>query len=90
MTLLNQAVLLAGINDSVACQTDLAETLFQQGVLSYYLHLPDPISGTHHFYVDKEAAIDLHNEMHARLPGYLVPKLVKEVAGESGKTLIFG
>lgn len=89
-TLLNQAVLLAGINDSVACQTDLAEALFEQGVLPYYLHLPDPISGTHHFYIDNAAAVDLHNEIHARLPGYLVPRLVKEVAGEPGKSLIFG
>ena len=89
-TMLNQAVLLSGINDSVERQTDLALTLFDQGVLPYYLHLPDPISGTHHFYLDEATAMDLHAKIHARLPGYLVPRLVKEIAGEPGKRLISG
>ena len=71
-------------------QINLAANLFQQGVLPYYLHLPDPISGTHHFYIDEPTAMDLHAKIHARLPGYLVPRLVKEIAGEAGKRLISG
>ena len=86
--LLNQAVLLKGINDSADAQCALAETLFDQGVLPYYLHLLDRVQGTHEFEVDAACLSGLQAAMHARLPGYLMPRLVREIAGAPGKTLL--
>jgi EF-P beta-lysylation protein EpmB len=85
-TLLNQAVLLRGINDSVAALADLCERGFQGGVLPYYLHQLDRVAGAAHFEIDDTRALDLHAQLAARLPGYLVPRLVREVAGAPGKT----
>jgi EF-P beta-lysylation protein EpmB len=85
VTLLNQAVLLGGINDSVDALTDLSEALFDTGVLPYYLHLLDPVSGAAHFEVSGDEAKRLHHELTSRLPGYLVPKLVREVPGAPAK-----
>lgn len=82
---LNQAVLLAGVNDSIATQAALWETLFEAGVLPYYLHLLDRVAGAGHFEVPEARARILHEELRARLPGYLVPRLVREVAGEPYK-----
>lgn len=87
--LLNQAVLLRGVNDSVAAQTALSEALFAAGVLPYYLHMLDHAAGTAHFAVDEERARTLYRTLHARLPGYLVPRLVSEIPGEAAKTLLF-
>ena len=84
-TLLNQAVLLAGVNDSVDALADLSETLFDAGVLPYYLHMLDPVEGAAHFEVPEEKARFLHTELIARLPGYLVPRLVREVEGAPAK-----
>jgi len=84
-TLLNQAVLLKGINDSVAALVNLSETLFKSGTLPYYLHLLDRVAGAAHFEVDEPIALNLINEIQRRLPGYLVPKLVREVAGKAHK-----
>lgn len=81
LTLLNQAVLLAGVNDSAAAQQELAERLFECATLPYYLHLPDPVAGTQHFRVRLPEARDILYRVRARLPGYLVPRLVKERAG---------
>ncbi len=81
VTLLNQTVLLAGINDSARVQQALAETLYGQGVLPYYLHLPDRVTGTHHFAVATEKARSILEDLRRRLPGYLVPRLVREEAG---------
>ncbi|NKC00246.1 MAG: EF-P beta-lysylation protein EpmB [Pseudomonadales bacterium] len=86
--LLNQSVLLRGVNDTIEAQVDLQSATFAQGVLPYYLHLPDPIAGTHHFFVDEQAGQALHREMQAKLPGYLVPRLVKEIAGEPNKLIV--
>lgn len=86
--LLNQSVLLKGVNDDAETQIELSEGLFAQGVLPYYLHLPDPIAGTQHFFVEQAAGIVIHEAMQRSLPGYLTPKLVKEVAGEAHKLLI--
>lgn len=88
VTLLNQAVLLAGVNDSVDAQCELGESLFAAGVLPYYLHLLDRVHGAAHFEVDASTATATMDAMRARLPGYLVPRLVREIAGESSKTLI--
>ncbi|HEY5802368.1 MAG TPA: EF-P beta-lysylation protein EpmB [Lysobacter sp.] len=84
-TLLNQAVLLRGVNDSVDALADLSERGFAAGVLPYYLHQLDRVQGSAHFEIDDETALRLHRELAARLSGYLVPRLVREVAGDTGK-----
>jgi L-lysine 2,3-aminomutase len=84
-TLLNQSVLLAGVNDSAASLAQLSESLFAARVLPYYLHLLDKVQGAAHFDVDESRALDLHRELTARLPGYLVPRLVREVSGAPAK-----
>jgi len=84
-TLLNQSVLLRGVNDSVDALTDLSERLFETGVLPYYLHQLDPVAGAAHFSVDDARAIELIDGVAGRLPGYLVPRLVREVPGEAAK-----
>ena len=85
VTLLNQTVLLRGVNDSVGAQADLSESLFEAGVLPYYLHMLDPVAGAAHFDVPEEEAKDLYRNLMARLPGYLVPRLVREVPGAPAK-----
>ena len=84
-TLLNQAVLLRGVNDSVAALAALSERGFAAGVLPYYLHQLDRVAGTAHFEVPDETARQLHAGLSAHLSGYLVPRLVREVAGDPGK-----
>lgn len=86
MTLLNQTVLLRGVNDSLETLISLSETLGDHGILPYYLHVLDHVKGAQHFHVDDGAAMGLAAEMLARLPGFLVPRLVREVAGETSKT----
>jgi L-lysine 2,3-aminomutase len=86
--LLNQSVLLRGVNDSVASLVELSESLFAAGVLPYYLHQLDRVQGAAHFEVADAIAHALHAGMHARLPGYLVPRLVREEPGAAGKTLL--
>ncbi len=83
--LLNQAVLLKGVNDSVDALADLCERGHRAGVLPYYLHQLDRVSGAAHFEVDDATALALHRDLATRLSGYLVPKLVREVAGDPGK-----
>ncbi len=84
-TLLNQAVLLKGVNDSVEALCALGERGYRTGVLPYYLHQLDRVQGAAHFEVDDATARRLHAGMAARLSGYLVPRLVREVAGDPGK-----
>lgn len=86
VTLLNQAVLLSGVNDSSTVLEDLSRGLFAFGTLPYYLHLLDPVRGAAHFDVDVDKARGLLGELAARLPGYLVPRLVREESGRPGKT----
>ena len=83
--LLNQAVLLRGVNDSVDALADLCERGYAAGVLPYYLHQLDRVHGVTHFEVPDDRARALHAALAARLPGYLVPKLVREVPGDPGK-----
>ena len=85
-TLLNQSVLLKGVNDSADKLTVLCRKLFEQGVLPYYLHQLDHANGVAHFEVDDDTARALVAEVRSKLPGYLVPKLVREIAGEKSKT----
>lgn len=85
ITLLNQFVLLCGINDSAETLITLSQQLFSLGVLPYYLHLLDPVQGAAHFSVSAEKGKQLIHRMTERLPGYLVPKLVREVPGKPAK-----
>jgi EF-P beta-lysylation protein EpmB len=84
-TLLNQTVLLRGVNDSADALSELSEALFAAQVLPYYLNLLDPVAGSAHFDVPEAEALDLMGRLRARLPGYLVPKLVREVPGAPSK-----
>lgn len=84
-TLLNQAVLLRGVNDSIEALQALSERSFAAGVLPYYLYQVDRVEGVAHFEVDDDIAKDLHAQLTARLSGYLVPKLVREISGDSSK-----
>jgi len=86
--LLNQSVLLRGINDATDTLATLSERLFDCGVLPYYLHLLDPVSGAAHFDVAETVGRRLIEELRARLPGYLVPRLVRETPGELSKTVV--
>lgn len=85
---LNQSVLLKGINDDPNSLIHLSERLFEFKVLPYYLHLLDPVIGAHHFDVSDNKAKQLMLEIQKTLPGFLVPRLVREVDGEASKTLI--
>jgi EF-P beta-lysylation protein EpmB len=88
ITLLNQSVLLKGVNDSVTALAALSERLFETGVLPYYLHLLDRVTGASHYDVTEAQALVLIEELRNTLPGYLVPKLVREVPGEGAKSLV--
>ena len=90
VTLLNQSVLLKGINDNVTALADLSEALFETHVLPYYLHVLDNVQGAAHFDMPEARALQLHRELTARLPGYLVPKLVREIAGAPAKSAVVG
>ena len=83
--LLNQAVLLRGVNDSVDALAALSERGFRAGVLPYYLHQLDRVAGVAHFEVDDAHARALHAGLAVRLSGYLVPRLVREIPGDTGK-----
>jgi L-lysine 2,3-aminomutase len=86
---LNQSVLLAGVNDNAQTLAALSQRLFDGGVLPYYLHQLDRVAGAAHFAVPDSTAVALHESLLGCLPGYLVPRLVREIAGASGKTPIF-
>ncbi|MDO6709479.1 EF-P beta-lysylation protein EpmB [Aliiglaciecola sp. 2_MG-2023] len=86
VTLLNQSVLLAGVNDTAESQIGLSERLFEAGVMPYYLHMLDKVKGASHFDVSENQAREIMAEMIKRLPGFLVPKLVREIGGQPGKT----
>lgn len=88
VTLLNQAVLLKGVNDELSTQIALSEALFKAGILPYYLHLLDRVQGTAHFEVDLKRAKKLYRELSHHLPGYLLPKFSQEIAGLAAKQLI--
>lgn len=90
ITVFNQAVLLKGVNDHVQILTDLSYRLFDAGVLPYYLHVLDKVKGAHHFDLNPQDIDFLYQGLLANLPGYLVPKLVREIAGEKNKTPLFG
>lgn len=86
--LLNQSVLLRDINDRVDTLKQLSEKLFEIGILPYYLHLVDQVPGVLHYDVSEREAVVLMRELMTQLPGYLVPRLVRETPGEPSKSLI--
>lgn len=86
ITVLNQAVLLRGINDNADTLTELSERLINLGVIPYYLHQLDRVAGTAHFEVCEETGRELIAELRQRLPGYAVPQFVREIPGEASKT----
>lgn len=88
VSLLNQAVLLRNINDSVETLAQLSEKLIDFGVLPYYLHLLDRVKSAAHFEVQERESLMLMRELSRRLPGYLVPRLAREEAGMPAKTLV--
>ncbi|MDR5898149.1 EF-P beta-lysylation protein EpmB [Halomonas vilamensis] len=85
-TLLNQSVLLRGVNDDVTTLATLSERVFEAGILPYYLHVLDPVQGAAHFDVDDEQARELLAGLRDVLPGFLLPRLVREIPGEASKT----
>lgn len=85
---LNQAVLMRGINDEVDALADLSESLIDLGVMPYYLHQLDRVAGAAHFEVPEHRGLELIAQLQARLPGYAVPRYVREVPGATGKTPI--
>lgn len=88
ISLLNQSVLLRGVNDNSDCLCDLSEKLFDAGILPYYLHQLDKVQGAAHFAISDTRACELMRDLLARLPGFLVPKLTREIAGQTSKTPI--
>ncbi len=90
ITVLNQAVLLKGVNDSAQTLIDLSYRLFEARVMPYYLHVLDKVKGAQHFDLESSKIDDIYRDVLANLPGYLVPKLVREIAGEKNKTPLFG
>jgi EF-P beta-lysylation protein EpmB len=89
ITLLNQSVLLRGVNDDAQQLAALSEALFECSVLPYYLHLLDRVSGAAHFDIDQTIAVQILDRLRRLLPGYLVPRLVREVPGGSYKIPIY-
>jgi len=87
--LLNQSVLLGGVNDNVAALSELSRALFDVGVTPYYLHMLDPVAGSAHFTVPRTRARALMRQLRAELPGYLVPRLVREDPGALSKTPVY-
>ncbi|OXX56388.1 EF-P beta-lysylation protein EpmB [Vibrio sp. V12_P9A6T4] len=86
VTLLNQGVLLKGVNDSVDAQVALSETLFDAGILPYYLHVLDKVQGAAHFFVSDQKAKEIMAGVIERVSGYLVAKLTREIGGRASKT----
>ncbi|KGQ26248.1 lysine 2,3-aminomutase [Gallibacterium anatis CCM5995] len=86
VTLLNQSVLLKGINDDAHILKALNDKLFATGILPYYLHLLDKVEGASHFWIDDEQALAIYRQLITLSSGYLVPKLAREIAGEKSKT----
>ncbi|PLL97797.1 EF-P beta-lysylation protein EpmB, partial [Klebsiella michiganensis] len=86
VTLLNQSVLLRGVNDNAHTLADLSNALFDAGVMPYYLHVLDKVQGAAHFMVSDEEARTIMRELLTLISGYLVPKLAREIGGEPSKT----
>jgi len=89
ITVFNQSVLLKGVNSTAQTLMDLSEKLFSHGIIPYYLHLLDQVSGSADFMLEKSQAIELYKILAANLPGYLLPKFVEDIPGQFNKQLIY-
>ena len=88
VVLLNQSVLLKGVNNQAECLKQLSQKLFSIGILPYYLHLLDRVEGASHFFIEDTEALTIYRELQKITSGYLVPKLAREIGGEPNKTLV--
>ncbi|UDG81378.1 L-lysine 2,3-aminomutase [Candidatus Profftia lariciata] len=88
VTLLNQSVLLRGVNNNANTLANLSKALFNSGIMPYYLHMLDKVQGTAHFMVLENEACIIMQELITKIPGYMVPKLTRDIDGERSKTLI--
>ena len=88
VVLLNQSVLLKGINNQAECLKQLSHKLFSIGILPYYLHLLDRVEGASHFFIEDAEALTIYRKLQKITSGYLVPKLAREIGGEPNKTLV--
>lgn len=86
--LFNQSVLLKGVNDRAETLAELSERLFSANIIPYYIHMLDPVKGAHHFKVERQRAIDIYTQLSELLPGFLLPKLVEEIAGARAKQMV--
>jgi EF-P beta-lysylation protein EpmB len=86
--LLNQSVLLRGVNDDVETLAELCERLADLRVVPYYLHQLDRVAGAAHFEVSEARGRDLVAQLRARLSGYAVPRYVRETAGAASKLIL--
>ena len=86
VTLLNQSVLLRGVNDNAQTLANLSNALFDAGVMPYYLHVLDKVQGAAHFMVSDDEARRIMRELLTLVSGYMVPKLAREIGGEPSKT----
>lgn len=87
-TLLNQSVLLRGVNNSAEALEELSRRLFECGVLPYYVHQLDTVKGAAHFAVPDSEALEIHEQLRNNVPGYLLPRLVREIPGEKAKSAL--
>ncbi len=88
ISLLNQSVLLKGVNDNVDTLAALSEILIANNIIPYYLHMLDKIQGSSHFEVKDNDAKIIYQQLRAKLPGYMLPRLVREIPGKKSKTPI--
>ena len=88
ISVLNQSVLLKGVNDDPVALVELSERLVEIGVLPYYLHQLDPVAGAAHFEVPVARGLELMQHLRRTLPGYMVPRYVREIPGELSKTIL--
>ena len=86
VTLLNQSVLLRGVNDNAQALANLSNALFDAGVMPYYLHVLDKVQGAAHFLVSDDEAREIMRELLTLISGYMVPRLAREIGGEPSKT----
>lgn len=86
--LLNQSVLLAGVNDDAVILSKLSHALFDYGIMPYYLHLLDKVKGSAHFDMPLPRAQSIYHQLQSLVPGYLLPRLAREEPGRSSKTLL--
>ncbi|MBE9527051.1 MAG: hypothetical protein IME94_08765, partial [Proteobacteria bacterium] len=87
--LFNQSVLLKGVNDKLETLIQLSKTLIENQIVPYYLHMLDKVQGSAHFEVSDKKALALYQQLREKLPGYMLPELVREIAGEKSKLPIF-